>query len=53
MRNFSSNDQCGVVEKLACFRYSLNDKNLNFREKQNMITKDISEQIVARLKLLF
>ena len=37
MRNFSSNNQCGVVEELACFQYSLNDKNSNYKNKQNLI----------------
>ena len=37
MRNFSSNIQCAVVEELACFQYSLNYKNSNYREKQSLI----------------
>ena len=37
MRKFSSNNQCAVVEELACFQYSLNDKKSNYREKQSLI----------------
>ena len=39
MRNFSLNNQCAVVEELACFQYSLNDKNSNYREKQSLILR--------------
>ena len=34
MRNFSSNNQCAVMEELACFQYSLNYKNSNYRENK-------------------
>ena len=37
MRNFSLNNQCAVVEELACFQNSLNDKNSNYREKRTLI----------------
>ena len=37
MRNFSLNNQCAVVEELACFQYSINDKNSNYREKQSLM----------------
>ena len=33
------NNQCMVVEELACFQYSLNDNISNYREKQNVISK--------------
>ena len=37
MKNFSLDNQCGVVEELVCSQYSLNDMNSRCREKQNLI----------------
>ena len=36
-KNFSLDNQCGVLEGLVRFQYSSNDKNSHYREKQNLI----------------